>query len=46
MEHNQQARILYGLLIAALVQRHGSDVTDPALMAIAAQYLSGHVYMR
>ena len=39
MEHTQQGRILYGLLIAALVQRHGSDVTDAALMAIAARYL-------
>ena len=39
MAHNQQGRILYGLLIAALVQRHGSDVTDAALMTIAARYL-------
>jgi hypothetical protein len=39
MAHNRQGRILYGLLIAALVQRHGSDVAEPALMAIAARYL-------
>jgi hypothetical protein len=39
MARHQQGRILYGLLIAALLQRHGSDVTDPALTAIAARYL-------
>ena len=39
MEQSRQGRILYGLLIAALVQRHGSDVSDPALLTIAARYL-------
>ena len=39
MEHNQQGRILYGLLLATLVQRYGSDVSDPALLAIVAPYL-------
>jgi hypothetical protein len=39
MEHNQQGRILYGLLIAALVQRHGSEGIDPALLTIAARSL-------
>jgi hypothetical protein len=39
MEHNQQARIIYGLLIAALTQRHASALADPALMTIAARYL-------
>jgi hypothetical protein len=39
MEQNQQARLTYGLLIAALVQRHRLDVTDPPLLAMAARYL-------
>jgi hypothetical protein len=38
-EHNQQARIIYGLLIAALVQRHATELTDPALRTIADTYL-------
>ena len=40
MEHNQQARIIYGLLIAALVQRHAAELTDPALRMIADTYPS------
>ena len=39
MEHNQQARIIYGLLIAALTRRHASELADPALTAIADRYL-------
>jgi hypothetical protein len=39
LEHNQQARIIYGLLIAALVQRHAAELTDPALRMIADTYL-------
>jgi len=39
LEHNQHARIIYGLLIAALVQRHAAEVTDPALKPIADTYL-------
>jgi hypothetical protein len=39
MEHNQQARLIYGLLIAALAQRHAAALADPALMAIADHYL-------
>ena len=39
MEHNQQARLIYGLLIAALVQQHASALADPALMAMAEPYL-------
>jgi hypothetical protein len=39
MEHNQQARLIYGLLIAALVQQHALALADPALMAIAESYL-------
>ena len=39
LEHNQQARIIYGLLIAALVQRHAAELTDPALRMIADIYL-------
>ena len=39
MEHNQQARIIYGLLIAALTRRHASALADPALTAIADRYL-------
>jgi hypothetical protein len=39
MEHNQQARLIYGLLIAALVQQHASVLADPALMTMAEPYL-------
>jgi hypothetical protein len=39
MEHNQQARLIYGLLIATLVQQHASVLADPAFMAIAEPYL-------
>jgi hypothetical protein len=39
MEHNQQARIMYGLLIAILTRRHASALADPALTAIADRYL-------
>ena len=39
VEHNQQARIIFGLLIAALVQRHAAALTDPALRMIADTYL-------
>jgi len=39
MEHHQQGRLIYGLLIAALVQRHASALADPALMALAEPYL-------
>jgi hypothetical protein len=39
MVHNQQARIIYGLLIAALTRRHAVTRDDPALTAIAARYL-------
>ena len=39
LEHNQQARIIYGLLIAALAQRHAAELTDPALRTIADTYL-------
>ena len=35
LEHNQHARIIYGLLIAALAQRHAAQLTDPALRTIA-----------
>ena len=52
MEHNQQARIIYGLLIAALAQRHASELADPALTVIADTYLpalpdlTGHARVR
>jgi hypothetical protein len=39
LEHNQHARIIYGLLIAALVQRHAAELIDPALRTIADTYL-------
>jgi hypothetical protein len=39
MVHSQQARIIYGLLIAALTRRYTVTRDDPALMAIAARYL-------
>jgi hypothetical protein len=39
MMHNQQARIIYGLLIAALKRRHTVVLDDPTLTAIAARYL-------
>jgi hypothetical protein len=39
LEPNQQARIIYGLLIAALAQRHAAARTDPALRMIADTYL-------
>jgi hypothetical protein len=39
MEHHQQGRLIYGLLIAALIQRHASALADPALMALAEPYL-------
>jgi len=39
LEHNQHARIIYGLLIAALAQRHAEERTDPALRTIADTYL-------
>jgi hypothetical protein len=38
MVHNQQARVIYGLLIAALTRRHTVARDDPALTAIAARY--------
>ena len=38
-EHNQHARIIYGLLIAALAQRHPEELTDPALRTVADTYL-------
>jgi hypothetical protein len=39
MEHSQHGHIIYGLLIAALTQRHASELADPALMTLAASYL-------
>jgi hypothetical protein len=39
LEHNQHARIIYGLLIAALAQRHAEELTDPALRRVAEAYL-------
>jgi len=39
LEYNQHARIIYGLLIAALAQRRAVELTDPALRAIADTYL-------
>jgi hypothetical protein len=39
MQHHQQGRLIYGLLIAALVQRHAAALADPALMALAEPYL-------
>ena len=38
-EHNQHARIIYGLLIAALAQSHPEELTYPALRTIADTYL-------
>jgi hypothetical protein len=39
LEHDQHARIIYGLLIATLAQRHAVELTDPALRTIADTYL-------
>lgn len=39
LEDNRHARIIYGLLIAALAQRHASELTDPALRTLAEMYL-------
>jgi hypothetical protein len=39
VEHNQHARIIYGLLIAALAQRYAAELSDPALRTIADTYL-------
>lgn len=39
VEHNDHARLLYGLLLATLAQRHPVAMTDAALTAIAARYL-------
>jgi hypothetical protein len=39
LERNQHARIIYGLLIAVLAQRHAAELTDPALRTIADTYL-------
>jgi len=39
LEHNQHARIIYGLLIAALAQRHAAEFTEPALRTVADTYL-------
>jgi hypothetical protein len=39
LEPNQHAHIIYGLLIAALAQRHAAELTDPALRTIADTYL-------
>ncbi len=39
LEHNQHARIIYGLLIAALAQRHAAEFIEPALRTVADTYL-------
>ena len=39
LEHNRHARVIYGLLIAALIQKHASEFPDPALRMIAETYL-------
>src|SRR5262249_1831689 len=39
VEHNQHARIIYGLLIASLAQRYAAALIDPALRTIADTYL-------
>ncbi len=40
LENNRQARIIYGLLIAALIQKHASELPAPALRRSAETYLS------
>jgi len=39
VDPNPHARIIYGLLIAALAQRYAAELTDPALRTLADTYL-------